>query len=338
MIERFRLANFKGHVDTTIALGRLTILVGDNGSGKTSVLEALQLHAWLKPGHAISVPRDLLNGGASGPLVVETAETNGGTIAFSLRPELPQHWVLEQTDGSRRTIPMGGYERGQLCLYRFEADAISAPAYSDDLSTRIEQDGKNTAVVLAGLKLERLPTFEVIERSLQRLVPSVKAINVSRARVARPSPSVPGHVEQVIGSQLHFDFQGATQVPAHKASQGTLIILALLTTLYESSRPNLILLDDLEHALHPRAQMELVKFLKELIAQPEFSDLQIVATTHSPYVLDMVDPKDVYAFAVDDAGAVASKRLSNHPEAARSTLTTGQLWSLDPEHSWVLAR
>jgi hypothetical protein len=35
---------------------------------------------------------------------------------------------------------------------------------------------------------------------------------------------------------------------------------------------------------------------------------------------------------------VASKRLSDHPEAARmkGSLRAGQLWSLDPEREWVL--
>ena len=78
--------------------------------------------------------------------------------------------------------------------------------------------------------------------------------------------------------------------------------------------------------------------IKDLLALEEFKDLQVVATTHSPYVLDEFDPTDVYAFAPRDDGTVASKRLSEHPDAekTRGTLTAGQLWSLDPERDWVL--
>src|ERR1700742_1032297 len=43
MITRLRLENFKAHRDTDLALRQFTVLVGDNGSGKTSVLEALRL-------------------------------------------------------------------------------------------------------------------------------------------------------------------------------------------------------------------------------------------------------------------------------------------------------
>jgi predicted ATP-dependent endonuclease of OLD family len=97
-------------------------------------------------------------------------------------------------------------------------------------------------------------------------------------------------------------------------------------------------LDDLDHALHPRAQMELMRMLKNILLLEEFKDVQIVATTHSPYILDEVDASDVYAFALHDDGAVASKRLSEHPEAKRTrgALKAGQLWSLDPERDWVL--
>src|SRR5688572_29200477 len=41
MITSIHLQNFKAHVDTTVPLGRMTVLVGPNGSGKTSALQAL---------------------------------------------------------------------------------------------------------------------------------------------------------------------------------------------------------------------------------------------------------------------------------------------------------
>jgi hypothetical protein len=51
-----------------------------------------------------------------------------------------------------------------------------------------------------------------------------------------------------------------------------------------------------------------------------------------------MDPSEVYAFALRDDGSVASKRLSEHPDAEKmkGSLTAGQLWSLDEERNWVL--
>ena len=168
---------------------------------------------------------------------------------------------------------------------------------------------------------------------MRRLVPTLRRIFIKPATVKHPSNPNP-----VSGSKLYFDFQGAKDVPAHHASQGTLIALALLTVLHSAERPRVVLLDDFDHALHPRAQLELVRMIKELLALEEFQDTQIIATTHSPYVLDEVPPSSVIAFALRDDGTVASKPLSEHPDAAKTkrALKSGELWSLDAERGWVL--
>jgi predicted ATP-dependent endonuclease of OLD family len=49
MITDLTIENFKGHRDTRLSLKQLTMLVGDNGSGKTSVLEAIRLPDKLLP-------------------------------------------------------------------------------------------------------------------------------------------------------------------------------------------------------------------------------------------------------------------------------------------------
>lgn len=45
MIESFRIQNFKSIVDQTIDLGRFNVFIGENGGGKTNVLEAFALGA-----------------------------------------------------------------------------------------------------------------------------------------------------------------------------------------------------------------------------------------------------------------------------------------------------
>jgi predicted ATPase len=216
---------------------------------------------------------------------------------------------------------------GRTGFYRLQATRIAATAYSEQPDTVIEQDGAQTAVVLAQLKLGDDEAFERIEASMRRLVPSLERVRIRPAR----HPGVAG-----LGNKIYFDFRGAAGVPAHGASHGTLIVLALLTVLHGPRRPQLVLLDDFDHALHPRAQVELVRMIKGLL--DEFEDLQIVATTHSPYILDELDPSDVHAFALRDDGSIAGKRLSEHPEARKTkgSLTAGQLWSLDRERDWVL--
>jgi predicted ATPase len=361
MITQFRIENFKGHRKTDLVLERLTVLVGDNGSGKTSVLEALQLPGTLvtQPG-AVALD-ELLRRGAgcmtispsgstrserwtsdltitapeedAGPhvwwLKVEGIEAAGGFAGVADFPLPPLEEGGSYQEALRRVTSLMGH----VGLYRFRSDQIAASAYSDQPEITVAEDGAQTAVVLAALKLADDAVFSSIESAMRRIVPSLKRVFIKPATLTHPSNPNP-----VRGSKLYFDFQGAKDVPAHHASQGTLVALALLTVLYGHDRPRVILLDDFDHALHPRAQMELVRMIKELLELDDFRETQIIATTHSPYVLDEVSPSNVIAFALRDDGTVASKPLSEHPDApkVKGALKSGELWSLDGERDWVL--
>ena len=75
MISKFALRDFKGHRATELELGRFTMLIGDNASGKTSVLDALALQSRLRPSpvealHGTWSPEDLLRRGSTGPIAL----------------------------------------------------------------------------------------------------------------------------------------------------------------------------------------------------------------------------------------------------------------------------
>jgi len=361
MITHFRLENFKGHRDTELALERFTVLVGDNGSGKTSVLEALELPGLLEHGAAMA-PNELLRQGAKTLSLSFDGRSRGRRWTASIAVAAPaaaittsdhSHWELTASgvDISEKSfsesaswVPeqhshlMGALRQvtslvGHVGLYRFRADEVAAPAYSERPGAQVAEDGALTAVALAALKLADDEAFNRIESAMCRVVPSLKRVLIKPATLVHPSNPNP-----VTGSKLYFDFQGAKGVPAHHASQGTLVALALLTVLHAPDRPSVILLDDFDHSLHPRAQMDLVRMIKDLLELEDFKETQIIATTHSPYVLDEVSPSNVIAFALRDDGSVASKPLSDHPDAPsmNGTLKSGELWSLDTERGWVL--
>jgi predicted ATPase len=353
MITSVRLQDFKGHRDTQIPLGRFTVLVGPNGSGKTSVLEALWLQRELAQRHPAGVlsgdwsSADLQRRGATGPIVL-TSEGTSNKTAWRCRIELPVPQRLPALDWRYgeaaqqipqvsntplgHIVPQLDQVLGPTTVYKLDAARIAAAAYSDRPDADVEADGTNTAVALASIKLGYDEAFARIEEEMRRLIPNVERVRVRPAQVQRPSK------ETVVGSKIFFDFRGASGVPAHAASEGTLITLALLTILHGPNRPNILLLDDFDQSLHPHAQLGLVRLIKRLLH--DLGDVQIVATTHSPYILDEIDASDVHAFALRDDGTVAVKRLSEHPQAEqmKGALSAGQLWSLDPEESWVLEK
>jgi predicted ATPase len=355
MMTSIRLQNFKAHRDTTVPLGRFTVLVGPNGAGKTSVLEALRALSELRSRRLMeyfSGARnrkldDMLRRGAKEPIEIEVAG-RAGSVGWTLKvtmarvasheiDEEPWSSSVQSTYGTeksnvmtddplRSTVPSGVLQSlGRGVLYRFTARRIARASYSDAKIVSVKYDGSNTAVTLASYKLENEDVFGRIEDTLRRIVPSVERVRLRREMVG-----------DRMGSKIYIDYRGAPDVPAHAASEGTLMTLALLTVLYSPRRPNLVLLDDIDNSLHPAAQIELVSQLKRLLK--ELPETQIVATTHSPYILDELDPRDVQVFALREDGSVATKRLSEHPEAARmkGALTVGQIWSSDHERDWVL--
>jgi len=62
---------------------------------------------------------------------------------------------------------------------------------------------------------------------------------------------------------------------------------------FSFTQDSIILIGEIESSLHPRAQRRLVR---ELAEQCKLLDLQIIITTHFPYVLDELPPKPAFKF------------------------------------------
>lgn len=54
MLASFSLANFKSYAQATLPLAPLTVLVGANAAGKSNLIEAMQLLAWLASGRRLA--------------------------------------------------------------------------------------------------------------------------------------------------------------------------------------------------------------------------------------------------------------------------------------------
>ena len=65
-------------------------------------------------------------------------------------------------------------------------------------------------------------------------------------------------------------------------------------------------------------------------------DLQIVATTHSPYLVDCLRPEEVRLTTLNDDGTVSIASLVEHPDFDKwkDEMAPGEMWSLFGE-KWV---
>jgi predicted ATPase len=224
------------------------------------------------------------------------------------------------------------------------ASNLAKAAYSEEITPTVEFDGSLLAPTLDFLRDEDPDKFQLIEEMLIKIVPNVHKIGIRRAKVPVirrrlievNSKSVSyEETQEMTGQEIILDMNTGERIPAHAISEGTMLTLGLLTVLMNPNQPNLVLLDDVEQGLHPQAQRELMTVFKEIIA--ENPNLQIIFSTHSPYIIDALAPSQIHILNNSKSGFTMSKRLDEHPDVewAKETLTTGEFWDAEGE-DWVV--
>jgi predicted ATPase len=183
--------------------------------------------------------------------------------------------------------------------------------------------GAGLHAALANMAVHNPDSWQALQANLQRIIPSIRGLRHTKT----------ANLNQPAG--LLFDTVGADSLPAEQVSEGTLLVLGLLAALHAPGRPSLVLLDDLDRGLHPKAQRELIALLRGLLETNP--DLQLIATTHSPYMLDCMAPNEVRMTFLGDDGATVCAALATHPkyEKWKDEMTPGEMWSLFGE-KWLV--
>jgi hypothetical protein len=345
LLNCFSARNFKSLAHVDVPLRAFNILVGANGAGKTSVLEGLFLLSQLrykKPATIFKGPRALgrlATLGLEGPtrLRIEVDSDPVQSIEYvgTQRADQPDTHVLHIRNGGEKythdfTYPSTGQAPRQLpllrtfggsTLLRLDARKLAAPSISTRESPTLRHDGRGLPSVLSNFASVDPERRDEIVDATRRIIPALAQVRMPRRRVPRADGS------DEIGDSLELKLHGKW-LDASLASEGTLLVLGLMTIVYGLRSTRLLLVDDIERALHPKAQRTLVEHLMKMTAGE--AGLQIVCTTHSPYLLDAVDPEDVLVVrAAPDTGLSCCRRLVDHEKWAkwRASMTPGEFWS-----------
>jgi predicted ATPase len=264
--------------------------------------------------------------------------------------------VLHQVQASVQNDDGSVGRRPHALLLALSPEMLGAPSVSKEVVPTLDASGRGLASVLAQLKLAETDRFQRIVDRLRTVVPIFRGIGFQRVAASETVPRVIRVEDRqielsdtvtVIQDGLVFDFADADKVPAALVSDGTLLTLGVLTALEILDRERdpvtaggvvhppveVVLVDDIDRALHPRAQRQLVDALRAALdATP---NLQILATSHSPYLIDALRPEEVVVMGRDPGGVIAAKRLSDFPdERLRRMLSTGELWMSEGD-GWV---
>ena len=241
----------------------IVALVGENGSGKSTVLQAAAA-AYR------STPKDRYASDFFPDTPFEKIE--GATIRYSYRQgqDSQTKTVRKPTNRWR-----GNPERPERSVQYVDLRRIQP------VSARVGY----ARILKSGVAEGMFTAFDAPR--LQRLTQIVgkqytgAGISVTDAGVDKPVP-----VLQLGGVRYSGFHQGAGEIAAAE-------LLAV-----DYPRYGIVLIDEIETSLHPRAQRRLMRDLARIARDQE---LQIILTTHSPYILDELPP-EARIYLMDGAG------------------------------------
>lgn len=314
MIASVTFRNFKALRNTSLTLAPFNLVVGPNGSGKTSLIQAVML----------------LRSLAKLPVTVTAA-----TVPPFESPEILFHF----------TPPFSDVEAELSCSSEFVCDLLRVKSRSPELWTRarseilrirsflfdhaamgkpslkaegaeLADDGGNLAAVL---RRRSRGDFERMQEEFCRLLPEFTGLDFRDLADGRVE------LAALLGEQKD-------RIPAENLSQGTLYVLAVLALAFDPAPPTVICIEEIDRGIHPRLLREVRDALYRLSHPGSFGETraqtQIVATTHSPYLLDLFkDHPEEVVIAQKEGQEARFERLVDRPDF-QDLLSSGPLGDL----------
>ena len=388
-IKSIAVENFKAlRSSGTVRLKPLSIIIGNNGSGKSSLLEAAETYV------------RILDEGVEGAMkhwqgfehiwhkAAQTGKASNAPLAKQPNPmklalNLKVDTVNSKLSVAVNTADNGNFlyiqqERGQIGSTKFERNAVGQRAnrsflglvYSNDLQASIEAASKS--VGSSSTLLPFLGAFDKVTRSLRstlflRLNPDaigqLQSVSRSGQRIQLASDGSnvaeylidlrersPSAFEQ-IANALRYVLPYASdvepkvldagiirrsyvqlleskyEIPGWLMSSGSLRVLPLIATLLDPDPPPVVFIEEVENGLDPRTVGLVVDLMR---AAANSGRSQIIATTHSPYLLDMLDLDDVLLCERGEKGPAFSWPGSRaEMQAWRDNFMPGRLYTMN---------
>ncbi len=321
MLTRLAIKNFKsiGDPGIDLELRPLTFLVGKNGSGKSSVLEALALLA-----QSVDLGNTLWIGNLvkyDDPLDVVHQRDTEGSIAI----------VLDMV--TQDTQPLSLKYEIAFREGRYHNHLMNSA--SEQGMARVSSAIKNRAFLLRSVRgtemgemQPRKPPLEWVGPQGEYLLHVLSVIfgpegnqeigsNIKRwAEIFEVDELISGFTKTGNLGASYRDTKTGTKLPASSTSYGSRQVLPIIVQIFWSEPGSIIMIEEPEISLHPQAQVDIA----ELLATAASDGKQILATTHSTFLLmgltsavkkKIIKPQDVVVYELEKGtkGTKVRKKL-----------------------------
>ena len=300
MLETVRVQRFKSVRDAEIPLGRITLLVGPNNAGKSSVLHAVQFAVSVAQSLRLDNVSTWANNRLPGTLSAQQL------VYSPLRDvqALASGGVLRQDEASaiKITLITGDLGSAEVTVRRGKNKNIAVGIDGQGLGQRLESLDEPFSVVAPGLAgipaMEEFRSAGIVRRAAARGDANSVFRNVLWVLKQDPVAwqEFQNNLKRVF-ADLSLDVSFDPTIDEHIGafviredgnlpidSCGTGVLQAVQTLAYIGVyKPRLLILDEPDSHLHPDNQRRLARLLSELA---ESHDFQVLISTHSRHFLD----------------------------------------------------
>lgn len=336
-ITKLNIENVRCIENIELDFGILTVLVGKNDTGKSTILECVR-----DCSRVFSQGRNDVNFEKIKPnwlshygnqSRVSIAFEDSRRFQFNAQESKPDgrtnvavKEVLHSAPGESLS-PMGELKEFSILErfarwrspYQLSASQLREPVEVGALrGSSLAYDGFGLSDILDRMPLRR---FAELNEQFTRRIPHVEEV-LREAYYDYRGEFVPGK------KAVYFQLKSGAKVPCSQVSDGAMLVLGYLALFMDVNPQPLILIEEPENGIHPGQLKDLMSLIKDMTLEQR--RVQVIMTTHSPYLLDYVPRESIRVITRTDSEGTKAQRFEDVPEISKmlgAGYSTGEAWA-----------